>query len=443
MANKKRKVYKKKTKKTNNDTANKNKNNVTTNTNANAKKRTTKKSTTTNKKTTSIKKQENINKSVEVTEKVVEEKKEQILKESNDVIKENESNRQEKQTSKKNLEKQVKKSTKSRPKQEEKAVEEKPKQEEKVVEEKPKQEEKVVEEKPKQEKKVVEEKPKQEKRIPALSFIDVVKSLIFKNRIIFYATLILLFFIIFFGILIIKDKKNDVEVIKFETINFKKYLNLYEENHDLEYVYITNNSCLKCNDYEVSLKKIENDFKIKIKELNITNFSDKELKDLEENNSFIVDIRNIPFLVSIKDKKIVSVIIGIKEYSAVKNFVTYSNNPTNKSFDKISIDKYLSLLNSKDSILIYIGTSSDSACEKFSTILEKVSSSKGIKVHYLNTDDIVTDDGIKKLNESNEIFSKQWFVPTILIVKNGSIKDYRMYAMSEEELIRFLDKNKM
>lgn len=266
---------------------------------------------------------------------------------------------------------------------------------------------------------------------------------IFDKRFLLFFVILILILIIFFAILIIKKNVNDDDNIEFQNINLKKYLNLYESNSGLEYIYITNKDCIGCDSYEVNLKKIENEFKIKIKKLDISDLDDDELKKIIEVNSYIVDINDVPILTSVKEKTTVSAINGVKEYSAIKNFITYSSNPSNKSFEKISIDKYLSLLKSKESIVIYIGTSSDSVCEKFSQTLEKVTSKKNIKVYYLNTEDLVTDASIKKLDESNEIFSKQWFVPTILIVKNSKIKDYRMYAMSEEELIRFLDGNKM
>ncbi len=267
------------------------------------------------------------------------------------------------------------------------------------------------------------------------------KEIFDRRFLLFFAGLIVVL-IIFFIVLIIRKNNNNVD-IKFENISLKKYLNLYVENSGLEYIYITNKDCVGCDSYELSLKKIENEFKIKIKKLDISNLDDNELKELKESNSYIVDLENVPILVTIKDKQSISAINGIKEYSAIRNFVVYSTNPSNKSFNKVSIDKYLSLLKSKDSTLIYICTSSDSVCQKFSTTLEKVSSQKNIKVYYLNTDELETDQSIRKLNESNEIFSKQWFVPAILIVKNGNIKDYRMYSMTEEELINFLDKNKM
>ena len=42
---------------------------------------------------------------------------------------------------------------------------------------------------------------------------------------------------------------------------------------------------------------------------------------------------------------------------------------------------------------------------------------------------------------SNKIFSGIWFKPTIMIVKNGEIVDYRMESMDEASLVSFFTKN--
>ena len=396
---------------------------------ANSKKKTTKKKSATSKKATTKKK---------VEKKLIEEKKKPTTKKKVMVktVAENKNVAPKKKAVAKSVEGNKKVTTK-------KEIEVKPVEEKTVGSKKVTQKKKAVAKSIEENKKVttkkkVEVKPIEEKTIEE-SINEEEK--IAKKLLMFFSILILI--IIIFFILLIINKDDNSDEIEFININLNKYLNLYKESNELEYIYITNNDCLECDNYEVNLKKIENEFKIKIKKLDISNFSDKDLKTIEDSNSFIVDISDVPILVAVKEKKAVSAINGIKEYSAIKNFISYSINPANKSFEKISVDKYLSLLKSKDPIIIYIGTSSDSACVKFSTTLEKVTSTRKVKVYYLNTDDLVTDSNIKKLNESNVIFSKQWFVPTILIVKNGSIKDYRMYAMSEEKLMEFLDKNKM
>ena len=64
-------------------------------------------------------------------------------------------------------------------------------------------------------------------------------------------------------------------------------------------------------------------------------------------------------------------------------------------------------------------------------------------INYLNLNNITSSSDWDKLSESNKIFNGQWFIPAILIVKNGKIIDYKMEELSERELINFLKKNNL
>ena len=62
---------------------------------------------------------------------------------------------------------------------------------------------------------------------------------------------------------------------------------------------------------------------------------------------------------------------------------------------------------------------------------------------YLNLNNIISSSDWDKLSESNKIFNGQWFIPAILIVKNGKIIDYKMEELSESDLINFLKENNL
>ncbi len=229
------------------------------------------------------------------------------------------------------------------------------------------------------------------------------------------------------------------ENISFEKVNLTKYLDMCEKNKgELEFVYLSSDDCIGCESYEESLKRLEEEYKITIKELNVTNINSNDMNKIRESNLYLTDNVEVPVLLSIKDSNGIS---GIKEYNALKRFIEYSKNPAGESFTKISLSKYLNLLKSKDKVVIYIGESEDDTCEAFSKTLESVSIKNDIKVYYLNTNEIITEENWKKLNESDEIFSDIWFKPAIIIVKDGKIIDYRMENMSENNLVEFFAKN--
>ena len=76
-------------------------------------------------------------------------------------------------------------------------------------------------------------------------------------------------------------------------------------------------------------------------------------------------------------------------------------------------------------------------------MLDNVSSSRKIEVKYLNTENITSSDDWEKLESSNKIFKDMWFMPTILIVKDGKVIAHKMETLTEKDLNSFLKKNGM
>lgn len=270
--------------------------------------------------------------------------------------------------------------------------------------------------------------------------IKINKAKLRKAFIILFVILCLTLIVIFYKMM--KDK-GDSSNIEFEKITIKEYFDLYSSK-ELQYIYLTNKSCMDCKSYEININKLQAEYKINIKKLDFTNISDDNLEKLKTSHSHLKDGIEVPMLISIKDGKEVTQVSGIKEYSVLKKFVDYSINPTDtNSFEKITLDKYLSLIKAKDTTLIYIGDSTNNGCKKFAPVLEEVSNSRKVKVHYLNTNNFSKEEEWEKLENSSDIFKKQWFMPTVIIVKNGKIKDYKMEILSKKDLEKFFKKNNL
>lgn len=325
--------------------------------------------------------------------------------------------------------KTVKKKTNNKRKTTKKIVSNKPivKTENKVIETK---EDVVIE--PVEEKVIVE--PVEEK----VNENKKVRKNIFKNKKLIIRILCILI-LIFLIMLLIKPKKN-VETIEFNSISIDEYLELYDSK-DLEYIFITDNNCEKCDKAKITLDKLKTEYSIKINELNINELSSSDKKRIQESNTSLKDNIDVPLLLSIKGGLEIGKISLDKEYSALKKFIDYSSNPsTVNSFNKISVNKYLSLLKSNEIAIIYIGSHTNNECQKFSTILESVSQELNFKVNFLDTDLITKSDDWKKLNSSNKIFEENWFMPAILIVKEGNIVGYKMESMDKDTLSNFFDR---
>lgn len=238
------------------------------------------------------------------------------------------------------------------------------------------------------------------------------------------------------------NRNNKVSTDGFVSINFDEYLDLYEKE-GLEFIYLYHSSCINCTSYEEKLIKLEKELEIKLKKFDYSKLNDSDMSILKSSNIFLEDKIEIPMIISIKDGNEISSISGIKEYSALKNFVNLSKNETGiNKFAKIDVGQYLSILNSKDKNVIYICDSSD-ACNKFSSVLDSVSSDKKIKINYLNTENITSSEDWENLESSSKIFDGMWFMPVIMVVKDNKVIDYKMETLSEKDLKSFFKRNGM
>ena len=284
---------------------------------------------------------------------------------------------------------------------------------------------------------------KKEKKLTNNNVVEKTNKKLSKKLIVLIVGVLFILLVVILGFKLLFSSKKDKVVVNFENITIEEYNSLYKSK-DLEYIYLYHDSCSKCYDYELNLDKLQSEYNIKIKKLDYSNFNDEELSSLKSSNSFLESGIDVPTIISIKDGKEVSSLDGIKDYSSLKNFVNVSNEPmSGKSFTKISVDEYVSLLNSKNKSFIYICNSIEDKCEKFTSILEKTASNRKLKVNYLNLNNIISSSDWDKLSESNKIFNGQWFIPAILIVKNGKIIDYKMEELSESDLINFLKENNL
>lgn len=127
--------------------------------------------------------------------------------------------------------------------------------------------------------------------------------------------------------------------------------------------------------------------------------------------------------------------------SLVSNFGgTKDEDPTAK-FNSINIDQYLTLMKSDAKSYIYIGRTGCEYCQKTNPILAQIVDATGIKINYLNIQDISTAD-YQKLVNSNEIFQGDWGTPTLLIVKGGKLVDSHIGYAEYDTLLKFLTESK-
>ena len=235
------------------------------------------------------------------------------------------------------------------------------------------------------------------------------------------------------GIIFNKPKKQGGDY-KFNEINYNTYLELFN-GEDISFIYLIKNDCSECDISNTNVYKLESEMKIKINELNISNLSDDEFKNIYNGIS-------APVLISVRNGKIIKEESATRDYNVLKSFVTNSQKPVDTySFNKINVSEYIKLLNSKE--LTYIYMCSDTSCKEQNRILDDISKTRKFKVNYLNLDEVTTVGDWELLNNSDKIFEDTWFVPVNIVVKNGKIKSYKMEVLDENGLIEFLEDNGM
>jgi len=292
----------------------------------------------------------------------------------------------------------------------------------------------------KKERELINEKAKKQEEINYRNYLlgrEIKKT---NKRILLKLSVILIIISFVAGTLILVFNTEDEE-IELNNISFSQYKELYSKD-ELEYIYITENNCAYCELSYPYVVKLQTDYDIIIKSLNISELTDSELVELSNTNSVFEESWKAPILFSIKDGREISSVKGYKEYSVLKRFVEYSMNPSdNNSFIKINVEQYLELLKNEDTTVVYIGNPNSKGCETFVPILEELSIEKEFSVYYLDTSSLDKSEEWNKLTSSSEIFQKTWFVPTLLIIKKSKISSYKMESMDKEDLTSFLKKN--
>ncbi len=107
--------------------------------------------------------------------------------------------------------------------------------------------------------------------------------------------------------------------------------------------------------------------------------------------------------------------------------------------DAISIDEYIDLYNGNENELVLLSRPTCQYCKIATPILENIIYKYGVKINYLNTDEL-DDEANSKLISSDEYFKEGYGTPLLLVVSNGSIVDKIDGLVTREEYISFFQK---
>lgn len=121
---------------------------------------------------------------------------------------------------------------------------------------------------------------------------------------------------------------------------------------------------------------------------------------------------------------------------------TSSDIPEDEQGDlnEIDIDEYLDLKKGSKASIIYIGRPTCHYCQQMEPIVKNIVYEYGIKVNYLNTDEL-DDEGQADLIESDDYFSEGYGTPLLLVVKDDEIVDIQEGYTDKDTTVSFLQDN--
>lgn len=103
---------------------------------------------------------------------------------------------------------------------------------------------------------------------------------------------------------------------------------------------------------------------------------------------------------------------------------------------EITVDEYLDIYNGKENQIILLSRPTCQYCQIATPILENIIYKYGVKINYINTDNL-DDDSNAKLVTSDDYFSEGYGTPTLLVVGNGEIKDTIDGLATRDDYISF------
>lgn len=110
----------------------------------------------------------------------------------------------------------------------------------------------------------------------------------------------------------------------------------------------------------------------------------------------------------------------------------------------ISYEEYKELKKKDELSIIYIARPGCSFCQQQEPIMKQLANSYDLKVNYLNTDNMSSDE-VEELIASYDVFDggENFGTPTILLVKNKKIVDSVIGFKEKDSLLSFFKEHKL
>lgn len=190
----------------------------------------------------------------------------------------------------------------------------------------------------------------------------------------------------------------------------------------------------KGDDYDI-LKELSKTKNLKINYLNTKNLSKDEKTSVYEKDS-----ANTLFIY--EDGKLK--VAYDDEFDSYKLTQTLmENNYIDKDYLTVNIDEYLKLIKEDGNHFMFIGSETCSYCSMFKESIKQALKDNNFNVYYLDVS-ALTEEETEKLYTTDDYFtSEEWGTPLNFLYKDGKRVDILNGYVEADELIKFLEKNKV
>ena len=113
---------------------------------------------------------------------------------------------------------------------------------------------------------------------------------------------------------------------------------------------------------------------------------------------------------------------------------------------EIGMSEFTTLLNGEEASIIYLARPGCTYCQRQEPIVKELISEYNLVFHYLNTDNLTSDEMQSIFSIDEELFGEngeEFGTPTTLIVKEGKIVDSLIGLTQKESFEEFLHNNEL
>ncbi len=215
-------------------------------------------------------------------------------------------------------------------------------------------------------------------------------------------------------------------------------------------VYLGSESCSYSNMFNPIVYKASTDYKFPIYYVDMNSLFIKQYKDILEKFDLNYDDFGTPYIAVVQEGRKLDelkgmieedeLLIFLQDNGVITEDLNFSKN--DEKLNLLNFSNYLDLIKKDENTIIVYSSSTCPACSYAKPFLNKVAEKLEVPINYLEIDKIDNSD-FSKFYESLDTLGldrNDFGTPTLVIVKNEKVVDFKVGALNEEGYTDFLKK---